>query len=345
MNEAQIRERLREAVGEARYPAYLSSRIQAELKNPSPEPLQRGFPRRSQSPWLMGMGRGGSLVAALLVVLLIAAVVVGVNAWRNGALNPRPLPAGKAPTITVRAYQAMVSADEQKFLIANSFTCASFDDATCLPGVAKADTATLQWLDDLARFQPPARFVALNAVMQGHLAHVLSTDVVFVAAFNARVANGKAKAASDVIVSDMVVLERLAGDAAASSLGSVAAYTTDVGFQWTVLLGGGGSQPLLSQTLVSCQVDQAPSCVDEIAAVRLKLETFIEDLVKVSAPDSMAQKDASLQADFVAAYGALDAMETALTARDQVGVQSGLGAFRHELARIDADAANIAGRH
>src|ERR1700686_1973990 len=110
MNEVQIRERLREAVGESRYPAYLSSRVQAELRNAAREPRRRTFPRESQGPWPMGIGRAGSLLAALLVVLLIAAVVVGVNAWRNGALNPRPLPAGKAPTITVKAYQVMVSA-------------------------------------------------------------------------------------------------------------------------------------------------------------------------------------------------------------------------------------------
>jgi hypothetical protein len=280
-------------------------------------------------------------VAALLVVLLIAALVVGVQAWRNGGLIPRPVPAVKAPTITVKAYQAMVSADVQQFLTANNFSCPSFGDTTCLTKTAIADAATQHWLDDLNRSQLPARFLALNALMTRHLSLVLSDDVAFISNFKAKVAEGKTSAA---ILAEMAVLERLAGDAAASSQGTAAAYAADVLLQWTVLFGCAVCQPLLSQNLASCQVAQASSCIDDIAAARLKLETFIEDLVKVSAPDSLLKKDASLQADLVAAYSALDAMQTALSAGDQAGFQAGLTALGHELARVDADATSISGR-
>lgn len=346
MNEAKIRERLRRAVGESTYPAYLSSRVQAEIRNAFPEWPARGFRRVGGSPLLAGMRRGSSLVAALLVVLLIAALVVGLHAWRDGAFNPRPVPVGKATVMTVTAYQAMVSGDEQQFLTTNSFTCASFDDTTCLPQVALADAATLQWLDDLNRSQPPARFVAVSAVMRRHLALVLSDDTAFIAAFKAQVVNGKAKAASAAIVTEMVVLERVAGDVAGSSRGTAAVYTADVDFQETFLLGCavGVCQSLVNQSVVSCHVDQTPTCFDDSAAVRLQLETFIEDLVKVSAPDSLLQKDASLQADLVAAYSALDAMETALSAGDEVEFQAGAGALRQELARVDVDARSIVGR-
>jgi hypothetical protein len=343
MNEAQIRERVRQAVGESRYPAYLSSRIQTELRNASPARL-RAFPRRGQSPWLLGMRRGGSLMAALLAVLLIAALVVGVQAWRNGGLVPRPVPAVKTPTITVKAYQVMVSADEQQFLTTNNFSCYSFDDTTCLPKTAIADAATQRWLDDLNRFQPPARFVALSAVMRHHLALVLSDDAVYVAAFKAKATNGT-KAITPAILAEMAVLERLAGDAAASSRGTAAAYAADVLLQWTVLFGCQVCQPLVSQNLASCQVAQASSCMDYLAATRLKLETFIEDLARVSAPDSLVQKDASLQANLVAAYSALDAMATALSTGDQAAFQAGLVALRQALAGVDADATSIAGSH
>jgi hypothetical protein len=335
MNEPQVRERLRQAFGEATYPAYLSGRIQAELRNTPPSRLPRPFPGRGQSPWLFGIRRGASLVPALLALLLIAVLLVGVQVWRNGGLTPRAAPAGTAPTMTVKAYQAMVSADEQQFLSANNFTCASFDDATCLPNVALADAATLQWLDDLNRNQPPARFVALNAVMRHHLGLVLSDDTTFVAAFKAGIANGNAKAASAAIVVEMAVLERLAGDAAASSRGTAAAYSADVLFQSTALLGCSACPSLVIQNLGSCQVELASSCIADIATARLKLETWIEDLVKVSAPDSLVQKDASLQLDLMTTYAALDAMETAVSAGDQVGFQ----------ARVGADAASITGGH
>lgn len=345
MNEVQIRERLRRAVGESRYPPYLWSRVQAELRNASPERRPRAFPRRGQSRWMLGIGRGASLVAALLVLLLIAAVVVGVHSWRNLDFNPRPLPAGQLPTMTVKAYQAMISADDQQFLTTNNFACTSFDDATCLPNVALADAATFRWLDDLNRTQPPARFLAIGIAMRHHLALVLSDDTAFVAAFNARVANGKGKAASAAIESEMVVLERLAGDVAASTHGTVSAYTADVDFQWTNLFGCAVCQPLVSQNLLSCQVNQAASCTDGIGAARLQLEMFIEDLVKVSAPDSLVQKDASLQLDLVTAYSALDATEVALSAGDQVGFQAGVAALQRDLTRVDADARSITGRH
>jgi hypothetical protein len=342
MNEAQIRERLRQAVGESRYPAYLSSRVQAEIRNASPERRQRGVKRLGQSPWLVSLGRGGSLVAALLVVLLIAALVVGVHAWRDGAFSPRPVPVGKAPAMSVKAYQAMVIADEQQFLIANNFSCASIDDTTCLQKTALADAATLRWLEDLNRSQVPPRFVALNSVMRRHLSLVLSDDAAYVAAVKANLADGRAKATA-AILAEMAGLERLAGDAAASSRGTVAAYTSDVALQRTVLFGCAVCQPLVSQNLVSCQVDQAPACTGDIAAVRLQLETVIEDLVKVSAPDSLVQEDASLQADLLTAYSALEAMETALSAGDQAGFLAGLTALRQDLARVDAEATTIAG--
>jgi len=143
----------------------------------------------------------------------------------------------------------------------------------------------------------------------------------------------------------MIVLERLAGDVAASSSGTVAVYASDVSFETTILLGCALCQPLVTQTEVSCQAGQTPSCTDEIAAVMLKLETFIEDLVKVSAPVSVAKKDAVLQADLVTAYTAGNAMENAASASDQVGFQAGLAAFRQNLARIVADSAGIAGSH
>jgi hypothetical protein len=345
MNEPQVRERLRQAFGEATYPAYLSGRIQAELRNTPPSRLPRPFPGRGQSPWLFGIRRGASLVPALLALLLIAVLLVGVQVWRNGGLTPRAAPAGTAPTMTVKAYQAMVSADEQQFLSANNFTCASFDDATCLPNVALADAATLQWLDDLNRNQPPARFVALNAVMRHHLGLVLSDDTTFVAAFKAGIANGNAKAASAAIVVEMAVLERLAGDAAASSRGTAAAYSADVLFQSTALLGCSACPSLVIQNLGSCQVELASSCIADIATARLKLETWIEDLVKVSAPDSLVQKDASLQLDLTTTYAALDALEIAVSAGDQVGFEAGLAALRQQLARVGADAASITGGH
>jgi hypothetical protein len=56
--------------------------------------------------WMAGLGRSGSLVAALLVVLLMASLVVGVRAWRDrNILNEGPT----APSIDPAALAQLES--------------------------------------------------------------------------------------------------------------------------------------------------------------------------------------------------------------------------------------------
>jgi hypothetical protein len=53
------------------------------------------------NPWRVGVGRLGSLLAALLVVLLMAALVVGVHVLRDrNLLNTHPAPAHQGPPVT-----------------------------------------------------------------------------------------------------------------------------------------------------------------------------------------------------------------------------------------------------
>jgi len=53
---------------------------------------------RRHSPWRAGAGRLGSLVAAVLVLLLVAALIVGVHVWRDrNLLNFHPTPAASPP--------------------------------------------------------------------------------------------------------------------------------------------------------------------------------------------------------------------------------------------------------
>ncbi len=106
MNEAQIRERLRLAVGETRYPAGFSSRVEARLRQPALNQDVPTNPGRNQSPWLVGLRLTLSLVAALLVVLVLGALLVGVYAWRIHSKA-----AGRDTAIM--QYQAMLRTDQQ----------------------------------------------------------------------------------------------------------------------------------------------------------------------------------------------------------------------------------------
>ncbi|HXC76752.1 MAG TPA: hypothetical protein VNU19_06855 [Candidatus Acidoferrum sp.] len=95
MNEAQIRERLRRAVGEPNYPAYLPSRVQARLSHSAPDVSPQASPRLS---WLGGVARTLSVAAALLIVLLIAAIVLGVHVWLPNMRHSQPAGPGVHPS-------------------------------------------------------------------------------------------------------------------------------------------------------------------------------------------------------------------------------------------------------
>lgn len=332
MKETEIRERLREAVGEARYPAYLSSRVEARLKNPTRELSPRAMQRREQSRWLVGLGHIGALAAALLVMLLIAALVVGVHIWRT----TQPIPAGPDPA-TVQ-YQAMIGADYRTFNDVPGYNCTTFADTKCVPEVELTTISLQAWLDDLNRSHPPARFAAVDALMRRHLELAVSANNAFISAFITR--NGALMNTSGNTVNNEIgSLSHLAEDVVASSQGTITSHTSAVRSDRAYLLGCALCQRLLSQETVSCRTDQTPSCADEIAAVRLQVETFQSDLVFDIAPDSLAAKDAALQADLSAADLALETMETALSNGDENALQSGLVALRHALARAESDAA------
>jgi hypothetical protein len=101
-------------------------------------------------------------------------------------------------------------------------------------------------------------------------------------------------------------------------------------------------QKLVSQSQLSCQATQAPNCADEIAAMRLQVETFQDDLVHNFSPKALAAKDGHLQADLLAADLALNGMDSALSAGDETKLLNGQNTLRLALGRVASDVAVIA---
>jgi hypothetical protein len=331
MNEAEIRERLRQAVGEARYPAYLSSRVEAEIGHLTLDQHVRTGPDRRRGPGLVSLRRAGSLVGALLVVLLMASLVLGVRVW---LLNTHQVePAGPDPS--VKHYQSMISVDLQRLQDAPEYTCTYIDDAHCLPQMALFSAALQQLLDDLDR-RPPARFAALDDLMRQHLFVAISEQNAFITAYEAKDPNWVNLPYDDWSVMDF------ARDIVASSQGTTVRYTAEVRLDRAYLLACVLCQRL-SQNQVTCQASQTPTCADEIAAVRLQVETFQGDLVRLYAPDAFNAKDGRLQADLAATNAALNAMASGLSAGDQVALQTGHDTLRQALSRVVSDAADISG--
>lgn len=335
MNEVEIRARLRGAVGEARYPTYLTSHVEARLRNPERESSASAIHRRDQSRWLVGIGRSGALAAPLLVVLLMAALVVGAHMWRAA----RPIPEGVDPAIP--QYQSMVGTDHQRFTDVPSYNCLNWTDPKCVPAVEALTPAMQQWLNDLNRSHPPARFTAVDALMRRHLELAIAANNDSITAFRTRNA-ALWNSSGNTLNSEGDALGRLATDVVASSQGTIASHTSAVRSDRAYLLACALCQRLLSQDQVSCPTGETPSCADEIAEVRLQVETFQSDLVFDITPESLAAEDARLQADLSSADVALSAMENALSAGDAAGLQAGLDALRQALGRVESDAADLA---
>lgn len=334
MNDAQIRERLRDAVGDARYPVGLASRVESRLMDPAAD-RSRAFQRRE--PRRPALRRSASLVAALLVVALMAALVVGVHAWRTGGLfTPHPAaPAGP----TVKQYQTMLYTDEQRMLTAQSQNCIKLTD-DC-PAAAARVVAQLQaMLDDLNRTRTPARFVYVDAQMRRHIALGIFYLNAAVTAYNAQDQRGMdVELAAAVNERDALGTE--AGDILASKQATVAVFITVVRSDQSNLVSCTACQRLAGQDPVTaaCAADQA-GC-DDIATTRTILESMQGDLVRDFAPDALTAKSDRLQADLHAAYMALGAMESARTANDQLALQTARDAFRRAFSLVEADATAI----
>jgi hypothetical protein len=341
MNEAKFRERVHQAVGEARFPEYLPSRVEARLKHPGRDRSPLGS---ANGPLLLGLGRIGSLVAALLVVLLIAALVVGASVWRNSAF-PKTLPAPAGHDLAVKQFQAATSADLQSFVNTQNPYCygPSWADAACLAQILPRTAALQGWLDDLNRTQPPARFADVVALMHRHLTLALAAQAKVLTAFKAKDDQAFVDAGG-VTVSETEPLAHEAVTIIDSRQATIAQYKAFIRSDMTYLLACGGCELLMRQDQVVCDASRTQACVDEFAALRLQLETFVSDLAFAFAPDSLSAEDAKLQADLMGADVALDVMESAASSRDQVGLQAGHDQLLQALRGVEADAGDIAAR-
>ena len=328
MNETQIRERLRDAVGEARVPPDLRSRVETRLKRSE---------RLNGGPLMFGFGRTGQLVAAVVAVLIVAALVIGVRAWRDSFVNSRPA----NPHVqgqTIKQYQTMLGIDEQDVLNAQSNKCSTLGDG-CPAAAARVIAPLQKWLDDLDGTRPPTRFAYIDAGLRRHVAACIQYLNAAVTAYNAQDQNGMDTAIS-AAANERDAFEIEVGDVVASSQASVSVYTSVIQSGRSSLLTCSACQTLTKSGQVSCPLTDL-TCANEIAAMMDNVEAFQGDLVHDFAPDSLATKDARLQADLWAADQALVAMQSAWSGNDEGALQTAHDAFVRAYARVEADVTSI----
>lgn len=321
MNETQIRQRLREAVGETRVPPDLRNRVEARLK--STERMKGGS-------LMFGFGRTASVVAATLALLLVAAALIGIRAWHDSLVNSRP--ASQNPT--VGQYQAMVSSDEVYALSKQANACAVLGDA-CPTAAPRLAAALQKWLDDLNGTRPPSPFRYIDAELRRHVAACIKDLNAALAAYNAQDQGGMG-AAIAAGVSERDTFSAEVDAIRNSSQASASGYASVVRSDQAALANCIACQTLAGFEQAPCSVGD-DSCQNNIVLAIENIDALQGNVVRDLAPVALASKDARLQMDLWAADQALVAMQSAWTAHDQRALQVAHDAFVLAYVRVGTD--------
>ena len=230
------------------------------LESAVAERLRGRRPSAVGALWMPGQ-RGIRLVAGIVVVA-IAVAALGMAISRGWLLGSQISPVPAHTTLSISAYQGETARDQKAFDAANNFNCTSFNDASCLPNVTRADAVTRQWLADLESYAPPAKFAALDELLRYHLTRVLADDAAFVAAFHAQDGAGTG-AASKLFVTDLHAIDLMAEAVVLAFPAAVSTYQSIVGTDETSLhacvLCQSSTRP------VTCRIDQTTGCADKVA--------------------------------------------------------------------------------
>jgi hypothetical protein len=284
---------------------------------------------------MRGSKMGFRLAAGLTLLVLVGAIVAAYLAAHNATSSRVPAGSGQA----VAAYQNLVNADDQKAIATWSAPCDTTTHTGCRGDATRAIAALQNWLDDLNRSEPPARFLIVDAQLRLHIS-------ASIAALNALLAASQANDSSGM---DRAYLLGLAGRAwtdtvvpniVSSKQVSTAQYTTSIRAQSTSLTSCADCQVLTGQSQIDCSQNQ-DFCQTLLDGAELQVASLQAALAALAAPDSLSAKDTRLQQDLARADSALIAMRASLLTGDQAGFNAGRVTLRSALAAVSLDTAAI----
>ena len=282
-----------------------------------------------------GSKMGFRIAAGLAVIALAAAIAAAFIAAHNATTGSVPAGSGQ----TIQAYQRLVGVDD---INANDTWSAPCDTSThtgCKDDATRALVALQQWLDDLNRSEPPARFLVVDAQLRSHITASISGLNALLAANRANDPNGMDRAyelaAAGRFWTDAVIPSIVSSQQVNSVL-----YTTSVRAQSNALASCTNCQILVAQGQIDCLQLQATICpeLDETAS---QIARFQSTLAELAAPSSLSVRDARLQQDLAQADSALIAMRAALSTGNQAGFDAGRNTVRTALAAVSQDVAAI----
>jgi len=250
--------------------------------------------------------------------------------------------AQQSPTTdpAIKAYQAMMLSDDNAMGAATSNHCNTVQDTACPAAAARVVAALQSWLDDLNRFQTPARFATIGAQMKRHVAAAIAYLNASAAATVAK--NQPALDRSIVAaVSEREWVDRLTASISHSSPATTAVYRNLVKSEKSDLDKCAGCQRLTAQTPLSCDGAAPTDCNSLVLDAASQMATFQGAVVLDAAPSTMGAKDALLQSDLAQGDTALIAMMGDLLKGDQAGFTAARPSLGRALAAVDVDAAAV----
>jgi hypothetical protein len=240
----------------------------------------------------------------------------------------------------INAYKTLMVSDDNAMGAATSNHCNTVQDAGCPAAAARVVAALQSWLDDLNRFQTPARFATIDAQMRRHVAAAIA--YLNGAAAAALAKNQTALDRSIVAaVSEREWVDRQTANISHSSPATAGTYAGLVRSEKSDLDKCAGCQRLIAQAPLSCDGSAATDCNSLVLDAASQVATFEGAVVLDAAPSILAAKDAQLQSDLAQGDTALIAMMGDLLKGDQAGFTAGRTSLGRALAAVDTDAATV----
>jgi hypothetical protein len=276
------------------------------------------------------------LVAGLLVIVL-AAVALAVFVAMHSSSQTAP-----AGALSIEAYQALVNRDVNRLdsIGAGDYTPCNSMQSICPELWKPVLMAHQQWLDDLNRSEPPAKFAVINGQLRGHLAAAISDINVALAAYQARDQNRLDYAEYASLRQDDWI-DVLARSIVKARVATAAAYVDSVSYAKQRLDACQDCQQLAGTSRLDCAGLLASPCEGDVAFAKSAIQAFEAAVVSVAAPPSLAAQDAHLQYDLAEADTAVLAMANAEVAGDPAAFNAGRLLLQQTLPAIDEDVAGI----
>lgn len=333
MDERTLFDRLHQAL-DVEVPSGAYERLRTAL---SSKPVKR----QNRLAFPMKWPQMGLRLAAVMTVVVIAIAATAAFLLTHSVAD-RGAPADSDQAIA--AYKAMVADDYIKVTTAAAaWTCNDGSQfAACESDASRLLPAANKFLSDLNRFHTPSRFAVADAQLRRHIIVQTSRATALIAASRAQDA---AAAAREVAAIQGETGDRWGQQMVSSILRSrrenAATYVETVRSEKQALDGCIECQGLAGQNQISCTVSQAATCQDLVDTTARQVRSFQAAVVVIGAPSSLTAKDSHLQLDLGEAEIAVKAMVDALATRDQAGLDTGRISFRHAMAALNRDAADI----